>query len=70
MLASATPSLIDYLNRTSEHSSPLDVRAERSRQVLNGQDEKGRGRSRRVSDLGRVGVEGILFEEGGGESVW
>ena len=34
--------------------------------MLNGQDEKGRGRSRRVSDLGRVGVEGILFEEEGG----
>ena len=33
--------------------------------MLNGQYEKGRGRSRRVSDLGRVGVEGILFEEGG-----
>ena len=33
--------------------------------MLNGQDEKGRGRSRRVSDLGMVGVEGILFEEGG-----
>ena len=35
--------------------------------MLNGQYEKGRGRSRRVSDLGRVGVEGILFEEGGRE---